>query len=127
VLDLEAPFDLGRHVPDGAARGAEGLGVVGGEPGVAAVDSALELLARTHGEDVGPETADLLLDRAPRPLAEGAHRDHGRDADHDPERGEERPELVGVDRLERDAEHFGGDHPRLSARRRPAPGRRPAR
>ena len=46
--------------------------------------------------------------------AERHHRDHRADADDDAQHRQERPQLVGADRLERDLDDFPEQHPRAS-------------
>jgi hypothetical protein len=50
------------------------------------------------------EFGDAITDRLLRAVAERNHRDHRRDADHDPEHREGRPQEVGPQRGKRDAD-----------------------
>ena len=57
-------------------------------------------LAGEDGEDVGAQRRDPVLHRLLGAAAERHHGDHRAHADDDAQHGEQRPELVGPDRLE---------------------------
>ena len=69
-----------------------------------ALRAARRLRARRHDQHVGPHRRERLLDAGARPLADRDHRDHGRDADDDAQRGQQRPHLVAQQRAQRDAD-----------------------
>jgi hypothetical protein len=73
-----------------------------------AADAAL--LARDHRQQRGAERGDALVDRLLRSGAQRHHRDHGGDADHDAEHGQERAQLVGAQRLEGDPNDLADLH-----------------
>ncbi len=68
-----------------------------------ALDRVLERRVRLHRDAVAAEPLELLADREAQALDDRHHRDHGRYADDDTERGQEAPEPVRADRLDRRA------------------------
>src|SRR5690606_23022796 len=62
-----------------------------------------------HDEQVGPELADVRGHARGGALADGHERNHGSDADHDPEHREERAQRVAPNLTERH-EQRGPDH-----------------
>ena len=93
--------------------------------------AAAALLAGADREQRRAERRDAVLHRLLRARAERDDRDHRADADHDAEHREQRAELVGPKRAERDAYDFANEHlinrPGRRDRRRPATRTAPGR
>ena len=112
---------------DGAAAftvrdlGADGREVVPRERrhrAEAALDAARARRAGQDDEEVRPHRGERLLDLRLGARADRHHRDDRADADDDPERRQERAQLVPEDRAERDAEGVDAGSRGRSVRRR---------
>src|SRR5882762_8619340 len=74
---------------------------------------AAERLPRIDGEEGRAERLETRLDGLLRPAAERHHRDDGADTDDDAQHRQERPQLVGANRLERDLEDLAEQHAKV--------------
>ena len=75
-------------------------------------NAAAERLPRIDGEEGRAERLETRLDGLLRSAAERHHRDDGADTDDDAQHRQERPQLVGPNRLERDLEDLAEEHAR---------------
>ncbi len=128
ALDAAAGPDLAADLGAQRARLADGLEVVHRQP------LALVHLhpLRVAGDDVGralqaerlgAELEHLVGHVAVEPLDDRHHRDHRGDADQDAQHGQQRAQLVGPQRLHRDADRLTEEHggpPRPSCAPRPS-------
>src|SRR5438067_8352 len=116
LLHLQVVAQLGHDRAHVARVVRERRVVVHGEAhAVAAGDAAHEALTRVQAQQRRPERLNAVLDGFLGPRAKGDHGDHGAHADDDAQHGEERPELVGPQRLERDLDNLAQQHRYLGA------------
>ena len=86
-----------------------GRGVDRGHVAVAQRHRIAHERAVLHGDRVGTERIEAVLDRARRAAADRGERDHGADADHDPEDGEHGAQRVGAQARERHTQRLEED------------------
>jgi hypothetical protein len=73
-------------------------------------DAAGAALSGLDDQQVGPHRVEAVHDLLLRPAADGEHRDHGADADDDPEHREDRAQLAREQALDADFEHGPEQH-----------------
>jgi hypothetical protein len=98
----------GPHV-GGSDRVDQGLGVLDGQRAGGARGATGSAALPGHGEHVGAEAGDALLDRGRRPAADRDQQDHRSHADRDAQRGQRGPQLVGGQAPNGDAENLDDD------------------
>jgi len=114
VYDLLVAVLFRLHFHDMVGSCGDRLRVVRGQPPERrGLDSRLRHARRIHLEQCRTEAGDAVPHGLLRAVSKRDHRDHGADADDDAEHGEERAQLVGAQRVERDAGDFEQEHWRL--------------
>ncbi len=104
-------------MPPICASDGLGIGLLERRRAAAAAAARPLALAGAHHQQVGAQAGDLRLHRLRGAVAQRDHGDHGADADHDAQDGEERAQQVAPDRAQREQQGVE-QHQRCSAPQR---------